>query len=194
MVGDLVVVDVVDEDALCSLAHLLSDDRSVEIALQHVGGGAQTGVGPAPVNARQDIEAVLAGSLPALLDHFGDGPYHPAAEAVGVGQEPGERLPGGRGPAGDAEAAHRQDGTGCVTGEEVAEGKPVIGEQTSPSCCSLLDDRGIVWPVRDQDSTQLTVVPAKRWDSSYRAVQDPQLTGWRGARQLRRPLAKHIVP
>ena len=34
MVGDLVVIDVVDVDALGALAHLLRDDRGVEVALQ----------------------------------------------------------------------------------------------------------------------------------------------------------------
>src|SRR4029453_2613331 len=194
VMGDLVVVDVVDEDALPSLAHLLGDDRSVEIALEHIGGGAQSGVGPSPVNSRQDVEAVLAGSLPALLRHLGDGPYPPAAEAIGVGQEPGERLPSGRGPAGDAEAAHRKDGAGRVAGEEVASGEAFIAKQPRPTRRALLGERGIVWPVRNQDSPQLTVVPAKRWDSSYRAVQDPELTGWRSAGRLGCPPLKHIVP
>ena len=34
MMGDLVVIDVVDIDALRSLAHLLGDDGGVEIALE----------------------------------------------------------------------------------------------------------------------------------------------------------------
>ena len=50
------------------------------------------------------------------------------------------------------------------------------------------------WPVRDQDSTQVTVVPAKGRNPRHRAMQNPQLTGRRGARQLCRPLSEHIVP
>jgi hypothetical protein len=153
VVGYLVVVDVVDVDALRTLAHLLCDDRGVEIALQDVGGGAETGEGPSAVNSRQDIEPVLSGSLPSLLRHLGDRPHHAAGEAVGVGKEPGERLPCERRSPAGTEAAHRQDGAGGVAGEEVAYRQPVVGKQAGPGCRALLDDRGIVGPIRDQDST-----------------------------------------
>jgi hypothetical protein len=104
------------------------------------------------VNSRQDVEPVLSGSLPASLRQLGDRPYQPAGEAVGIGEEPREGLPCDRGPATAAEATHRQDCSGRVAGEEVAQCQPVIGKQPSPGVGALLDDRGIVWPVRDQDS------------------------------------------
>ena len=59
--GDLVVVDIVDVDALGPFPHLLRDHRRVEIALQHVGGGSKTGEGPSAVDARQDVEACSVG-------------------------------------------------------------------------------------------------------------------------------------
>ena len=67
MVSDLVVVDVVDVDALRPLPHLLRDDRGVEIALQHVGGGSKYGKGPSAMDAWQDVEACLSGGLPPLF-------------------------------------------------------------------------------------------------------------------------------
>ena len=60
--GDLVVIDVVDVDALGALAHLLRDDRGVEVTLQHVGGGAKAGEGPSAVDAWQDVEPCLSGA------------------------------------------------------------------------------------------------------------------------------------
>ena len=57
--------------------------------------------------------------------------------------------------------------------------------------CSMTG--GISWPVRDQDSTQVTVVPAKGRNPADGAMQNPELTGRRSARQLCRPLLEHIV-
>ena len=111
VVGDLVVVNVVDVDALGPLTHFLRNDRGVEIALHDVGGGTKNGEGPAAVNARQDVEAVLSGGgLPALLHQLRNGPYHPAGKPLGIGQEPGEGAPRSGQVTGAAEVAHRQDG------------------------------------------------------------------------------------
>src|SRR4029453_8047986 len=120
MMGDLVVIDVVDVDALRSLAHRLGDDSCVEIALENIGRGAQSGVGPSPVNPRQDVEPVLAGCLPAPLRPLADRPYQAAGEAVGIAEEPRKCLPCDRGPATAAKAAHCQYRVGRVAGEEVA--------------------------------------------------------------------------
>jgi hypothetical protein len=51
MVGNLVVIDIVDVDAPRPLPHLLRDYRGVEIALQHIGGGSKNGEGPSAVDA-----------------------------------------------------------------------------------------------------------------------------------------------
>src|SRR5688572_3232383 len=140
MVGDLVVIDVVDIDALCSPAHLFGDDGCVEIPLQDVGGGAESGVGPSPVNARQDVEPVLSGSLPALLRQLGDRTYHPSSKSVGVGEEPGERLPCNRGPVTPAKAAHRQDGTGASPVKRFPRASPSSASNPTPfvARCSMI--------------------------------------------------------
>ena len=96
VMGDLVVVDVVGIDALRSLAHFLRDHRGVEIALQHVRRGAKTGECPSAMDPRQNVETFLSGRLPPLLHHLRNCPHDAPGEALRMGQEPGERAPGGR--------------------------------------------------------------------------------------------------
>src|SRR5215213_4188299 len=103
MVGDLVVVNVVDVDALGSLTHFLRDHCSVEVALHDVGSGATD-------------------SLPPLLYQLRSRPYHSPGEPLRIGQEPGERMPCRSGVTGLSEVAHCQDGAGCIPGEQIAEG------------------------------------------------------------------------
>ena len=75
VMGDLVVVDVVGIDAFRPLAHLLSDDRRVEIALQDVRRGPKAGERPSAMDPRQNVEAFLSCGLPPLLHHLGYGSY-----------------------------------------------------------------------------------------------------------------------
>jgi hypothetical protein len=92
MMGDLVIVDIVDVDALCPFSHLLRHYRCVQVALQDVAGCAQSSKRPSAMHAWQDVKAVLPGGLPALFRKLRDRSYHPSGEAVRTGQEPGKGL------------------------------------------------------------------------------------------------------
>ena len=80
-----------------------------------------------------------------------------------------------------------------VTREQIAEGQPVVGKQAGSGGRALLDHGGIGASVGDQDPTQLSVVPTKSRHPCHRAVQNPELTGRRRARELWCPLSEHIL-
>ena len=162
MVGDLVVVDVVDIDALRSLAHLLGDDRGVEIALQDIGGGAKSGVGPSPVNSRQDVEPVLSGSLPSLLRPPRRWSVRPrGVKPLGLVRNQANVCRAAADPRPPPRRLIVSTARGASPVKRFPRASPSSASNPVPSCRALLDDRGIVWPVRDQDPTKLTVVPAK---------------------------------
>src|SRR3954454_22887410 len=93
MVGDLVVVDVVDVDAAGALAHLLGDDGGVEVAAPHVRRRPEGREGPAAVDPRHQVASYLTPGLEAFLDDLGDGADEGAHETLRVGEEPRERTP-----------------------------------------------------------------------------------------------------
>ena len=156
MVGDLVVVHVVDVDALGSLTHFLRDHRRVEITLharwwrregrrRSIHGGRAAGCCGGSV-----------GRLATAPYQLRNRPHHPPGEPLWIGQEPGEGAPCGSGVASLAEVAHRQDGARRVTGEQIAEGKPVVGKQPVPfvTRCSMMAASGPRLAIRTRLSSR----------------------------------------
>ena len=93
MVGDLVVIDVVDVDALVPLRISSAMTAVLRSRCNTLVAARRAGEGPSAVNAWQDVEACLSSGLPPLLHDLSNSPDHTSGEPVGVGEEPGERAP-----------------------------------------------------------------------------------------------------
>ena len=94
MVGDLVVVDIVDVDAANPAHHLLGDDCRVEVAQETVAECAKAGERPRTVHAGEDVEATLTLGLESFADPLDDRAADASGEAVRAEQEAGEHDAG----------------------------------------------------------------------------------------------------
>ena len=144
MVGDLVVIDVVDVDAPGALAHLLRDDRGVEVALQHVGRGAKAGVGPSAVYAWQDVERACRAACHRSFMISATVRTTPRVNPLGLVRNQANVCRAPADPRAAPEAAHGEHGARRVASEEIAQGQSVVGKQPGTIGRALLDDRHLL--------------------------------------------------
>ncbi len=190
VVGDLVVVHVVDVDRPEPLEHVLRDQDGVEVAQRTVGDAAQQGGLPVPLTAGLDVAADRSPGLEPVTGELGDGPRDRPGESRRRHDELRDGLSGLLTAA--RAAAHGEHGRRRVTGEQVADAHPAVDQQSLAGGHGCFDDRGVGGLVGHQDPVCGAVVPPERRDAVDDAVQDSHLAGRRRGGQLGRPLVEAV--
>ena len=131
VVGDRVVVHVVDVDDPPPAQHRVGDQGGVEVA-EHAGErGPLERERPAPVHPRPHVAALGAGRLEPLAADLAERPRHAAGEAGRPAEVLRDRAPRLAGLAGAVDRAHRGVRRRRVAGEQVADRHAVVGEQAA---------------------------------------------------------------
>ncbi len=198
VVGDLVVVGVVDEDDGGAAVHLLDDERGRQVAQGDVRRGARDRVGHPAVHQGHDPRPLLPPRLEVLLEDLGDRADDRVKVVVRAGEEREEGLALAEPLALVLDRGHRDVRADGVAGEEVADARPVVRQQALAVRDPGRDLGGIRRVVGDQDPVGFLLVPPEGRDAVVVAVQDPGLARRRGRRQeclpAREPVAAGAHP
>ena len=192
VMGQLVVVGEVRVDHVGPAVHLLDDQRRVDVAQEHVAGGAHAGVLETAVHLRPDARTSGAPGLRELLEELAEEQRERAQVAARAEEERHERLAVADAAALGLDRGRRQVRPRRVARHQVADAGAVVGEQALAVGDAGHDQLRVGRVAGGHQVLAIPLVPAERGDAVVVAVEDPGLAAGGHRRQDRLP-ARQLV-